>query len=303
MSERIAVGVDAGGTATVAAASRAGSIERTAVVGPANPTSSGVAAAAATIAAAAHSAADGAEPDALYVGAAGAARADVAVALEQLLRVSFPATRNLVVAGDAETALRAAIPAGPGIVVIAGTGSVAYAENGERRACIGGYGYLLGDEGSAFAIGLVAARLLARVYDGRSAADALTDRVERALGCHDREGLLAATYGTPVDVAKLAGLAPSVLALADGGNVAATKIVTDAARDLGDLVCVAAARTGLAETLVAVALAGGLLREDGLLSDLLQSRIAGDLPGASIVRMRDEPVRAALRFAEAMLGA
>jgi glucosamine kinase len=217
------------------------------------------------------------------------------------LRARLPATAHLTVAGDAETALRAAIPEGPGIVLIAGTGSLAYAENGEKRVRVGGFGYLLGDEGSAFALGFAAAKGLARVYDGRARADETSALVERALGCSDRDGLLAALYGAPLEVAKIAALAPSILGFAGKGNRVSTKLVQTAAQDLGDMVRAAAQQAGLAESSPAVALAGGLLRENSLLSFLLEHRLTNELPGVSVLRSRDDPARAALRFAEALL--
>ncbi|HMD01766.1 MAG TPA: hypothetical protein VKG44_02260, partial [Candidatus Baltobacteraceae bacterium] len=60
-------------------------------------------------------------------------------------------------------------------------------------------------------------------------------------------------------------------------------------------------QAGLAESSPRVALAGGLLRENSLLSFLLETRLASDLPGASLVRLREEPAQTALRFAQALL--
>jgi N-acetylglucosamine kinase-like BadF-type ATPase len=301
-AQPIAVGVDAGATSTDVAVSRAGAFEHIVRGGPGNPTTRGVEAVVTMTAETILRATGGDEPAALYVGAAGAGREKIAQRLERALRLAFPNTKHLAVAGDVESALRAAIPAGPGVVVIAGTGSVAYAENGERRARAGGFGYLIGDEGSAHAIGFAALKLLARVYDGRARADETSALVERALGCSDRDTLIATVYERPLDVPKIAALAPSIVAFAGKGNRASTKIVQTAAQELGDLVRFAAQQTGLAEGSPAIALAGGLLRENSLLSSLLETRIINELPGASIVRLREEPARAALRFAEAMLG-
>ncbi len=300
MNDRLAVGVDAGGTASVAAVSRGGAFERSVRGAPANASSRGVEAAAAAIVATIREATAGVEPSALYVGAAGAGRADAASALEAALRRAFPSVR-LAVADDTRAALRSAVSAGPGLVLIAGTGSVAYAENGERCVRVGGLGYLLGDEGSAFAIGKAALELLARSYDGRARADETTALAERTLGCHDRDGLLRAIYAQPLDVARIASLAPSLIAFAGKGNRASAKIVQDAAAALSALVKSAAVQAGLAEQSPAVALAGGLLRENSLLSFLLETRLTNELPGATLLRVRDEPARAALRFAEAML--
>ena len=299
MSERIAVGVDAGATSTDVAVSRDRKFERLEHAGPGNPTTLGVGAVAAMIAEAILRATGGDEPAAVY---AGAARQKIAQRLERALRLSFPKTKHVAVAGDVESALRAAVPEGPGIVLIAGTGSVAYAENGERRARVGGHGYLAGDEGSAFAIGFAAVKLLARAYDGRARADETTGLVERVLACNDRDGLIAALYELPLDVPKIAAMAPSVIGFAGKGNRASTKIVQAAAQELGDLVLSAAQHAGLADGSAPVAFAGGLLRANSLLTALLETRVSEELPGAAIVRLQEEPVRAALRFAETMLG-
>jgi N-acetylglucosamine kinase-like BadF-type ATPase len=300
MSELLAVGVDAGGTSTVAACSRDGAFAGEARGGAANPSSRGLEPAADEIARVVLQATGGVAPAALYVGAAGAAGAEPARRLHDALRARLPAVPRLAVAGDVEIALRAGVPEGPGVVLIAGTGSVAYAENGERRALVGGFGYVLGDEGSAFRIGLAAVELLARAYDGRGRADETTALAERVLGCGDREGLVAAVYGAPLEVARIAGMAPSIVAFAGKGNRASTKIVQKAALDLGDLVRAAAKAVDLAEGSPAVALAGGLLRENSLLTYLLELRVVNEVPGAAVVRVRDEPARTALRFAEAL---
>jgi len=300
MSDKIAVGVDAGGTTTVAALSRGGRYETSVRGGPANASARGNAAAAHEIAETVRAVAGGAAVDALFVAAAGAGRADAREALIASLRLAFPQASSLEVEDDTRVALRAAHPEGPGIVVIAGTGSVAYAENGELRVRVGGAGYLLGDEGSAFSIGLAAAKLLARVYDGRATPSETTDRAARALDAPDRDALLAALYGGPPDVARIAALAPSILTLADKGDRASTKIVQGAALELGDLARAAAKAAGLSEASPPIVFAGGLLRENSLLSFLLETRITNEIPGAAVLRLRDEPARAALRFAEAL---
>jgi N-acetylglucosamine kinase-like BadF-type ATPase len=301
MSEPIAVGVDAGGTATVAALSRGGRYEASISTGPANPTSLGAFAAASEIALAVRQLTGGSDATALFVAAAGAGREEARDALVASLRLAFPQTPHVAVEDDTRVALRAAIPEGAGIVVIAGTGSVAYAENGTLRTRVGGAGYLLGDEGSAYAIGLAAAKLLARVYDWRARHDETTEFAAAELGAPDRDALLGAIYVTPLEVARIASLAPKILALAGAGNRASTKIVQGAAQDLGDLARAAAQQSGLQDASPSVVFAGGLLRENSLLSFLLETRITNEIPGASVVRMRDEPAQAALRFAEALI--
>jgi glucosamine kinase len=294
----IAIGVDAGGTATTAAVSRAGTAAGEATGPAANAATSGVAAAAAAIVATMHAALGGEQPDSVHAGVAGAGRPAVARGLEAALAQAFPAAR-IVVSDDASIALRAAIPAGPGVILIAGTGSIAYAENGEIHALVGGHGYLLGDEGSAFAIGMAAIRLCARVLDGRAARDQTSDLVARTFRAPDRGSLHAAMYDEQFEPAAIAALAPSIVAFAGKGNRAATKIVQDAARELGDLLKAALRTAQLVEASPPIALSGGLLRENSLLTFLLETRLTGDFTGSEIIRGGFAPVIGALRLAEA----
>jgi glucosamine kinase len=293
----ICIGVDAGGTSTVAALSKDGTFVREARGPGANPTTLGVDDAADVIVRVAREALAGEHPGAVYAGAAGAGRENVAAELRALIQSAFRGAR-VAVGDDAAIALRAAVPDGDGAVLIAGTGSVAYAEHGERAQRVGGLGYLAGDEGSAFWIGMQAVKLYGRVLDGRANRDETTDLVARALAAPDRERYVAALYDAVVQPATIAALAPSIIAFADKGNRASTKIVQRAALELGDLVKSALRAVGLLDASPAIALAGGLFRENSVLTFLLETRLTGDVAGASIVKRGDEPVRGALRLAQ-----
>ena len=297
----IAIGIDAGGTGTRALLSKDRVRLAELARGPANASAVGSAAAARTIADLVQAIAGDERPDAIVAGAAGAGRASVADTIARALRDLFPQAR-IVVGEDAWLALRGAIPSGPGIVLIGGTGSIAYAENPANanvsRARVGGAGYLLGDEGSAFAIGMAAVRLYVRVLDGRAPRDETTDLVARELAAPDRDALFTAIYGEPLVPARLAALAPSIIAFAGKGNRAATKIVQGAAQELAELVRAAARETGLTDLNPRVALVGGLFAENSLLSFLVETRLNGDLPGVEIIRGGDPPVAGALRLAE-----
>lgn len=293
----ICVGVDAGGTSTVAAVSENGVYRREAKGPGANPTTIGIDDAADVIITAIRSALGGAHPESIHVGAAGAGRESVALHLRELIAVAFRGAR-VEVGGDAAIALRAAIPEGDGAVLIAGTGSVAYAESGTRAHRAGGLGYLAGDEGSAFWIGMQAVKLYGRVLDARARRDETTDLVARALDAPDRERYLSAIYDTDLRPAKIAALAPSIIAFAGKGNVASTKIVQQAALELGELIKSTLRAVDLLGAAPQVALAGGLFAENSLLSFLLETRLNGDVPGVAIVKRGDDPARGALRIAE-----
>jgi len=298
----ICVGVDAGGTSTVAALSKDGAFVRESRGAAANATTIGIDDAADVIVKVIRDVLHGETPNAIYAGAAGAGRARVANGLRELIEAAFHGAR-VVVGDDAAIALRAAVPDGDGAVLIAGTGSTAYAEHGDRAQRVGGLGYLAGDEGSAFWIGMQAVKLYGRVLDGRATRDETADLVARVLEAPDRERLVAALYDAPVQPSKIAAMAPSIIAFADKGNRAATKIVQQAAQDLGDLVKSALRAVELLDKSPAIAFAGGLFRENSLLSFLLETRLIGDVPGAAIVKGGDEPVRGALRLAERLASA
>jgi N-acetylglucosamine kinase-like BadF-type ATPase len=294
----ITIGVDAGGTSTVAALARDGAFVREATGPAANATSMDVAQAADAILQTIRNVADGAAPESIYIGAAGAGRERIAAELQAHVQRAYPKAR-VVVDDDTVIALRGAIAQGPGVVLIAGTGSVAYAENGDTIVRTGGAGYLLGDEGSAFAMGLAAAKLYARALDGRAPRDETIELVARTLDAPDRTTLLDAMYGNTFSPAAIAAMAPEIITFAGLGNRSSTKIVQDAAKELGDLLKSAVKLANLLDASPHVALAGGLMRENSLLTFLLETRINGDIPGATIVRNGDEPVRGALRLAQA----
>ncbi|HEV3157198.1 MAG TPA: BadF/BadG/BcrA/BcrD ATPase family protein [Candidatus Baltobacteraceae bacterium] len=300
MKPVVVVGVDAGGSCTVAVrALVAGESlleEHRVRMGPANPNLVGLESTVATILAAVRAAAQDRTLDAIHVGVAGGEPPPVAEAIGTALRAGFPGLA-VRVGHDALVALRSAIPHGPGIVLIAGTGSVAYAENASRAVRVGGAGYLLGDEGSGFAIGLAACKLAMRVFDSRARSEETSEFVMRTLEVRDRNELIAAIYSTPIDVARIAAIAQEIIALANHGNRAATKIVQTAALDLSELVRSAALQAGLNEASPHVALSGGILEKNSLLTHLLEARVLGDLSGAQILRAGIDPVIGALRLA------
>lgn len=245
-------------------------------------------------------ASEGERFDALYVGAAGAGSPAIATELQSLLQSGFP--HAVVHAGDdIEIALRGAIPAGPGIVLVAGTGSVAMAAdaNGALHRT-GGLGYLLGDEGSAAWIGLEGVRRLGRVYDGRDYEEETSRLVARHLAAPDRPALLRAVYGERIDVARIAALAPSIIAFAGKGNRVSLAIVERAAGELVSLAASAARAASLADASVPVALSGGLLQEENALRALVVRGLASALPNAHLVENAD-PLLGAVRCALALL--
>lgn len=296
----IAVGVDAGGTSTKASASRDGQTYGEASGDAANASAIGFERAAAAIARVVEEALGGERAQAICVGAAGAGRAGVSDAFEAELQKRFPGAQ-VRVCDDARIALRAAVPDGDGLVLISGTGSIAYGEFDEAVVRAGGYGYLVGDEGSGYAIGSAAVRLLLRSYDGRAIADAFTARVAAALNASCANDVLERVYRSEHPVRALAALAPMTIEAANAGARSANKILQGAALDLADLVksVLRAANAGRSE--VAIVFAGGLLRDNSLLTYLLETRLLNEYPFLHVVKGASAPQYGALALAQRML--
>jgi N-acetylglucosamine kinase-like BadF-type ATPase len=138
------------------------------------------------------------------------------------------------VTNDGETAWLGAFGGGPGIVVVAGTGSAAFGCDGERWARAGGHGFLLGDEGGAYWIGRAAVQAALRWEDRMDGGSAAIHRaITRASG-RDLASLVRDVHAHPADRDLLARLAPAATALA-GEDETALRIARQAARHLAGL--------------------------------------------------------------------
>ena len=137
------------------------------------------------------------------------------------------------VTGDADTARCGAFLGDPGIVVIAGTGSVALGWDGKRFAYAGGHGFVLGDEGSAYWIGREAVRAALRFHEQVGGSELIYQTVTQATG-PDLEVLISEVNAHPAERSRLAALAPAVTAIAEKDSEA-QRIVQDAAEHLAAL--------------------------------------------------------------------
>jgi glucosamine kinase len=148
----------------------------------------------------------------------------------------------VVLTGDGETAQAGAFLGGPGVVVIAGTGSAATGWDGTRLVTAGGRGFLLGDEGSAYWIGRSAASAALYWEDGMGGSAALHQAVISTTGV-TLEELIAKVNTNPSERAVLTVLAPVVTALAET-DPAARRIMTRAADHLVALAQAVLSRLG-----------------------------------------------------------
>ena len=283
------VGVDVGGTKTAAVVME-GEAELSRADGPGAAVRPGRALSSAGIIAEvvrrALAAASRPRAAALVVGAAGAGRPAERDDLREALRVEGLAER-IQVTTDIEVALASAFGDEPGIVVSAGTGSVAVGrDRSGALKRIGGYGWQMGDEGSGYAIGRAALGAVSRAADGRSPRTALSDRVLDITRSGGLDALIRWAAGA--GPAEVASLAPHVLEVAAEGDIVAQGIADYAARELSQL-AVNLLPTLDAEPPVPVAVTGGILRP----GTPLQRAVVAKLREESTLQVLERPVDAA----------
>ncbi len=206
---------------------------------------------------------------AVGLGVAGAAASH---ARDWLLALASRALPGAAVApsADYEIALVGAHGRRQGLLVLAGTGALAYGVNAQGESALaGGWGYLLGDEGGGYWLGMQALRAACRDSDEGHSPSALARAVLEVLGLAEARTLVPWLYRqTPTPVAQVAALAPLVLAQAEAGDGAATGIVAQAARALASLADDVRRRLRLSAE-EPLALAGGLLSAPNPLSSAL----------------------------------
>jgi glucosamine kinase len=220
------------------------------------------------------------------VGAAGAGREPEQRELAGAL-VAAQVARRVRVAGDSEVTLAAAFGDGPGILINAGTGSIAFARGPDGRLHrAGGYGWQLGDEGGGYWLGRRALAAAVRATDEPGESSTLLERLLVALGLRHLDDLIRWT--ATASPAQVASLAPHVLNAAREGEAVAQRAVAEAAAELARLVGALARHFPDAEP-VAVATVGGLLRPGSPLLRALHDVLGTQVPRA---RLMDRPVDA-----------
>jgi len=197
----------------------------------------------------------------LCVGAAGVSNPAVGEILSQELSASGFGGR-FALCGDQEIALRGAMDE-PGVAVISGTGSICFGKNkAGRTARSGGYGHLIDDGGSGYALGRAAFAEAVRATDGRGGDAEILAAVLARLGAKTPGELVAFVYGPGTDKSAIARFSAILLQLAENGNRRALELLEGQARELSLLV--EAVQRQLELPGCPIALLGGLLEQDNV---------------------------------------
>ena len=236
-------------------------------------------------------------PAAICLGIAGVDRPADAEAVQGIMRRIGFKTRTLVV-NDALIALVAGAGDRPGVVLVAGTGSIAYGRDAAGRAArAGGWGYLLGDEGGGFWIGRSALSAVARQFDDRGPATLLTELVLQDMQLRNPTELIYAVYGNTLPRSAVAGIAPLVQRAADQGDAVATDILVRAAAELSNAAASVITRLGMRGDAFPLVLAGGIFRGLPSLITRVSTRIADVAPRSNVQRLQAEPAAGAVTLA------
>jgi glucosamine kinase len=233
---------------------------------------------------------------ALWAGLAGAGRAGEKEAVEIALR-SRGLARAVKVGMDVEGAHQDAFGGGPGILMVVGTGSMAWGrDSAGREIRVGGWGGALGDEGSGYWFGLQGLRAVARAADGRIPGGILSEKILEALHLSEPHALIPWTASATK--AEVAALAPLVIGAALAGDPGATEILKEGLEQLLLHLEVVRSKWPKGDEPIPVALVGGLVDGEPQFRRRLETLVKG--VGGRMTDHDVVPVRGAAQLALAL---
>jgi glucosamine kinase len=238
-----------------------------------------------------------------FAGSAGVDKDSSRESFAELVREAAGVSCPVSAGNDAEAALVGALGDTEGLLLIAGTGSIAYGRLRDgTRARAGGWGHILGDEGSAYRISLDAIARSLRSLEGRDLPSSLPAEVLAFFGVEEPLDLLPAFYGGFLDKAVVARFARKVGEARDRGDELALDIFDLAARELSALVVSVDSRLGRRLRNRRLALRGGLLEGDRRLRAELERRLSESAPGIEIAAPAADAATGACALARALFG-
>ncbi len=230
------------------------------------------------------------------VGLAGAARPEISEPVRQCIAEFVPSEIDVV--GDMVIALEAAFGSEPGVIVIAGTGSIAYGRNSKgQTARAGGWGFAISDEGSGHWIGRAAVAAAVRALDDAAEAmnQSLLESLMKFWQVKTREQLVVSANATPPP--DFAALFPAVLASADRGDRIALDVLAQAGGELASVARRVITRLFANAGTLSVAMSGGVFGSSPLVRQVFYNSLRSEHPEAAINPSVIEPVRGALALA------
>lgn len=238
--------------------------------------------------------------EAICLGLAGVAReADIQVVhslVQQLKNSNFlPITwalqpSNVVICNDAMIALAGGVGHTVGIVAIAGTGSIVFGRNHQGYTKrVGGWGHILGDEGSAYKIAIQGMQAALRAYDGRGLPTSLQERLKQHLGLQSIEDLIEVIYQRGWGVKEIAALAPLVDCAASEGDEVANTIIEQAVKELVEATSIVIDAIFSSRSVFEVVTTGSVWQGRSKMRERFKASIITLAEGAKVIFPRYEP--------------
>ena len=223
--------------------------------------------------------------------------------IEWLLTDLVPPATRVQATGDMVAGFWGALQVPVGVVVTAGTGSVAFGRNPRGNTCqVGGWGHIMGDEGSAYDIATQALRAMARAVDGRAAPTDLTPRLIAAIGGRSAVDAAVRLYTESGSREEIASLAVHVTAAAERGDAVAVAILRRAGEELALMAVTALHMLELQAEPVSVSFAGSVFEAGSWVYEPFAAAVHAAMPAARIEPPLLSPLGGAFRLAIAMLG-
>ena len=235
--------------------------------------------------------------EAVCAGLAGGDGASVQRRMLRWMREAIPARAHLMTT-DAAITLAAALGESPGIIVIAGTGSIAFGRDRRGRILrVGGWGNQFDDAGSGYDVGRKALAAALRAHDGRGKPTSLAPALCRQLGL----GKITEAVSLQLTPQSIAALFPVVQQQAQEGDPAARRLCRAAADDLAELAATLITRLRWKHRPVPVVCSGGVFRSSNLIRQAFARRVHQAAPRARISLLECEPVEGALILARQLV--
>lgn len=211
----------------------------------------------------------------------------VRVVLQQL-RIHV---RHLIVENDGFAALLGATGGKPGILVIAGTGSIAFGVNeAQETARAGGWGHRVGDEGSGYWIGKQAIMAVLKAADGRGETTVLKELILPYAGLQQVDELFNWTYSPHYSVDKVGELSPLVSQAADAGDRVAEAILQSAGEELFQAARAVIDHLQMTSKPFQMILQGGVLQNDERVRKIVVERVSGYASRVMIEEAQNDPI-------------
>jgi len=209
----------------------------------------------------------------IFLGLAGAGRESDRKEIVALFR-DTDFSEKITVDSDAMVALAGAFGTRPGIIIISGTGAICFGKNSEGRVVrAGGWGYLLGDEGSGYFIGREAIIAALKDLDARGEKTKLRKKLEEHFELSSIDQIIPQVYQNRIDRVAIANLAPIVFEQTNQGDTIAEEIIRNTGKELGRLAKAVAQKLNFKADEIKVALIGSIFKQ----KDMLINEISKEL--------------------------